>query len=293
MKVSIITPAFNQAAFLEETIISVLNQDYPDIEYIVINDGSTDDTSKLMERYEKHLHYLHHDNIGESRTVNKGYRLSSGDIVGVVNADDPLYTKDAISRIVECFQTHSNALAVYPDWVSINEHGQLIDTVSQPLFTISNMLLNSNITLGPGMFIKQLALEKVGYRNESLKYTGDLDMSFRLALAGELAHVPQLLATHRVHSNAASATGQGEVMAREVFNLAKSSVNSHLLSTELLHNRPRILANFCINAANFCGSHWILISLYIGKAVYLSPVYSLQRLALSIMRRSLRLIGLS
>lgn len=81
------------------------------------------------------------------------------------------------------------------------------------------MLATFDVTLGPGMFIKKSVLEAVGWRNEALKYTGDLDLSFRLAMEGELMHVPLVLATHRVHAMAASSTDQGEHMASEVLSI--------------------------------------------------------------------------
>ena len=282
MKVSVITPAYNQANFIEETIVSILEQDYPDIEYIVFDDGSTDITFELLQRYQGRLRYIRHDNIGESKTVNNGYYLCHGEIVGVVNSDDPLYSKDAISKIVSSFQEHPNALAVYPDWVSIDEYGQVIRQFSQPLFDISRLLLGSNSTLGPGMFIKRTALEKIGYRNEILKYTGDMDISFRLALCGELVHISEFLATHRVHLNAASTTSQGEVMANEVFNLGKSSIDSPFFPVALYDKRNEILANFCTIAFSFCGNNWLLKCNYLYRAFKFCPVFFFRWLILRI-----------
>src|SRR3569832_673047 len=92
MKVSIITPAYNQACILEETIKNVLDQDYPEIEYIVLDDGSTDNTAEVIFPFLDKLSYIRHENIGESRTVNKGYAMCKGDVIGVVNSDDPLFT---------------------------------------------------------------------------------------------------------------------------------------------------------------------------------------------------------
>lgn len=268
MKVSIITPAYNQAQFIEETIHSVLNQDYPDIEYIVLDDGSNDGTDQILMSYTDRLKYVHHENIGESKTVNKGYHLCSGDIIGIVNSDDPLFTNDAVSRIVECFQNNSSALAVYPNWVSIDEEGNIINRIILPQYTIKNMLEEFNVALGPGMFIKSSALMKLGYRNESLKYTGDLDLSFRLALAGSLAHIPAFLATHRVHSRAASLTSQGSLMAKEVLRLATSSLESSMLPLSIIQKNRVILANAHLIASAYCGSNKLLQFKYIGKSIF-------------------------
>ncbi len=277
MKVSIITPAYNQANFLEETVRSVLNQDYPDIEYIVLDDGSTDNTAQIISPFLDRLTYVRHENIGESKTVNKGYGMCQGVVVGIVNSDDPLFTLDAVSRIVNCFKQNPEALAVYPDWVSIDETGRVIEDHKQPDFTIQNMLMEFNATLGPGMFIRRSALEKLGVRNETLKYTGDIDISFRLALAGKLAHEPQFLATHRIHSNAASTVAKGEIMAKEVLRLVELSLVSPLLPELLVRNYRKILANAYFSASRFCLKYSLLKWHYILRALFLGPDVILAR----------------
>jgi glycosyltransferase involved in cell wall biosynthesis len=254
MKVSIITPVYNQGAFIQETIESVLGQDYPDIEYIVIDDGSKDETPKVISRYADRLTHIRHDNIGESRTVNKGYRMTTGDIVGVVNSDDPLFTSDAVSQIVACFKANPQALAVYPDWASIDESGKVLEEQRLPQYTIESMLTKFSVWLGPGMFIKRDVLAALGYRNESVRYTGDLDLSFRIALEGSLAHLPHVVATHRVHAAAASSAATGERMAGELVEMAVRALDSDRLPPALRRRRIEILALANWVAASHCGS---------------------------------------
>src|SRR5439155_19151445 len=107
--VSIVTPAYNQAEYLPETIESVLAQDYPNIEYIVLDDGSTDDTSKVLERYTGRLRWERHENIGQSRSLNKGWSMSRGDLLGYISSDDRL-KKDCISRLVAALQAQREAV---------------------------------------------------------------------------------------------------------------------------------------------------------------------------------------
>jgi glycosyltransferase involved in cell wall biosynthesis len=275
MKVSIITPVYNQAKFIEETVNSVLGQDYYNIEYIVIDDGSNDGTDKILMSYIDRLKYVRHENMGENKTVNKGYHLCSGDVIGVVNSDDPLLGHDAVSRIVECFENNSYALAVYPDWVSIDEWGNVLNQFALPQYDIKNMLEDFNVALGPGVFIKSNALMMVGYRNESLKYTGDLDLSFRLALVGHLAHIPAFLATHRIHSTAASSTAQGSVMAEEVVRLAKVTLDSPILPPFSFQQKRKILAqvNFIASSSCYCGTRKDLKLKYVCKSIFLYPTF--------------------
>lgn len=266
MKVSIITPVYNQAKFIQETIESVLKQDYPEIEYIVLDDGSKDETPAIVGRYADRLIHVRHDNIGESRTVNKGYRMCTGDIVGVVNSDDPLFTLDAVSKVAECFKSRPNASAVYPDWASIDENGAVIQEFRLPQYTIDGMLTEFNVCLGPGMFIRRDLLAAMGYRNESVRYTGDLDLSFRLALAGELAHLPSVIATHRVHPAAASSAATGETMARELVDMAQRTLDSPLLPKKLRSQRAGILAFVNQVASNYCGTDEAAKAAFIRKA---------------------------
>ena len=266
MKVSIITPVYNQAKFIQETIESILKQDYPEIEYIVLDDGSKDETPAVVSKYADRLIHVWHDNIGESRTVNKGYRMCTGDIVGVVNSDDPLFTQDAVSKVVECFKSRPNASAVYPDWASIDENGALIEEFRLPQYTLDVMLTEFNVSLGPGMFIRRDLLTAMGYRNELLRYTGDLDLSFRLALAGELAHLPSVIATHRVHPAAASSAATGQTMAKELVDMAQRILDSPLLPKRLLGRKASILAFVNQVASNFCGADEVAKAQFIRKA---------------------------
>ena len=271
MKVSIITPVYNQAQFIGETIRSVLNQDYPNIEYIVLDDGSTDKTPEAIKPYLDQLEYVRHDNIGESRTVNKGYRQCTGDIVGVVNSDDPLFTPDAVTRIVSCFRDHPDTLAVYPDWVSIDASGNVLDRLEVPQYSIETMLREFEVRLGPGMFIKRTALESVGYRNESIRYTGDLDISFRLALLGHITHIQGFLATHRVHGQAASSVGKGDVMASEVVRLSQMALESPLLPQSLMGEERKILGYAYLVSACFTKKYGFGYFKKIAAALVVDP----------------------
>lgn len=124
--VSIITPSFNQALFLEQTIRSVLQQSYPHIEYIIIDGGSTDGSVDIIKRYQQHLAYWVSENDnGQTDAVNKGIAKCSGEIIAYINSDD-LYEKDAVQHIVDVYLSNSSAAVYYGKCATIDEQGHML-----------------------------------------------------------------------------------------------------------------------------------------------------------------------
>lgn len=216
--VTIITPAYNRASFLDETIISILNQDYPYLEYIVLDDGSTDNTLEIIRKYDDKLLFGTHNNIGETRTVNKGFTMAHGDIIGVVNSDDPLLP-GAVAKIVDKFIEDRELLVVYPDWDMIDVDGKLIQTIRTHDYDYINMLRWHHCVPGPGAFFRREVVEKTKGRNTQFRYVADFDFWLRAGLLGPFARLPERLATFRVHSDSASVSQQGAEMAEEHINL--------------------------------------------------------------------------
>lgn len=265
--VSIIIPAYNQAAFLAETIESVLAQGYAQTEIIVLDDGSTDGTPAVIAAFQDRVTAYRHDNIGENPTVNRGLELAQGDILCIVNADDPLLP-GAIEAGVAALEGDSRALAAYPDWVEIDPHGQVTRLLRLPDYDLAGMLLGFNVAVGPGVFLRREALDQVGKRNTELRYTGDLDYWFRVALVGGLRHIPAVLATHRVHPQAASSAAQGKLMADEVLRLVKVTLRNSSFPGELRRHRFQMLRQAHAAAAHYCGDDSAARSHYLWRAAW-------------------------
>ncbi len=264
--VTVITPTYNRATFLDETIASVLDQDYEAIEYIIIDDGSTDESQQVLDKYQGNpkVTICAHENIGETRTVNKGFAMAKGDIVVVVNSDDPLLP-GAISEAVRFMKCHPEVLAAYPDWIEIGPDGGEIARMRLPYYDIDTMLMKWNVAMGPGTFIRREAFDRIGLRDAGLKYTGDLDFWFRLARVAPLGHIGEFLATHRSHPGAATVSGRGHRMAEEIVRLASEAYASGDLPAGLCQRRRRAfcLAHYaaarqCGNEARVCIRHWAL-----------------------------------
>lgn len=250
--VSVITPAYNRASFLDETIMSVLDQDYPCFEYIILDDGSTDNTQDVLSKYGNRVRIEVHANMGETETVNKGFMLAKGEIIVVVNSDDPLL-QGAISSAVDVMQSNPDALVAYADWNEIGVRSELIKQMFLPEYNLLLMLTKFNVAMGPGAFIRRDAIEKYGGRDDQFIYVGDLEFWFRLAMKGRFAHISKVLATHRVHPGSLSASGKGELMADELIRLVKKVYRSKDLSPELLKLKSKILGNVHFEAVSYCG----------------------------------------
>lgn len=216
--VSIITPIYNRADLIEETILSVLDQDYPNIEYIVLDDGSTDKTLEVVKKYENRIILKNHKNMGETRTVNKGFSMARGEIVCVVSSDDPLLPK-AVSTAVGFLNKNRDVIIAYPDWDMIDENAKKIDHIKTFQYSYADMLRWHHCFPGPGTFIRKSVIEDLKGRDPQFKYVGDLDFWLRAGLIGNFARIPKTLATFRVHSDSASMSAKGRAMAVEHIKL--------------------------------------------------------------------------
>ena len=276
--ISVITPTYNRAGFLPETIESVLNQTYKNIEYIIVDDGSTDNTKEVVEPYlqDKRVKYYKHDNIGESKTTNKGYSFSNGELTIVVNSDDPLYETDYFEKAVKTFEENPDILAVYPNWVNTDINSNVISKVDVPQFDLLSMLLSSNVTLGPGMIIKKSALADIGFRNENIKYTGDLTISFKLAGMGKILHIDCYGVTHRNHAGCAqNDPAKQKEIANELLDLYLKIFNESPkdIPVEIKKNMLKILENACYVYKAYSDEKIVLTKLLAYRLIYINPFY--------------------
>jgi glycosyltransferase involved in cell wall biosynthesis len=219
--ITVITPTYNRAELLPETIRSILAQTYANFEYFIIDDGSTDNTEDIVKPFlnDNRVKYYRHDNMGESKTTNRGYGLANGELSIVINSDDPLFRNDYFDLAVNEFINEPDILAVYCDWVSIDINSTEITKVHVLDFDLITMATSSELCLGPGMMIKLDILKRIGFRNEKIKYTGDLDISFKLARLGKIKHIKVFGATHRDHPGNAAKSPCKEEIAKELLNL--------------------------------------------------------------------------
>src|SRR5258707_2297565 len=217
--VSIITPTYNRASYLQETIESLLHQTYHNIEYIVLDDGSTDNSQEILAKYNDRLTWATQPNMGEQRTVNNSWSKASGEFVMVVNSDDLIFPS-LVDNAVAVMQAHPEVLVVYPDWYSIDEKSAII---REHRIRDYNYLEQVGLWLcyvGPGALMRRAALQIVPERTTKYRYVSDYDYWLRLGLHGSVIHLAQSLATHRTHDDSAGIS-QVKLACNELIDLTK------------------------------------------------------------------------
>lgn len=207
-KITAITPTYNRADFIKETMQSILDQNYNDYKYIIIDDGSKDNTTKVVYDFikdKKNWFYLYQDNKGEPETVNRGWSLCNSEYFVQVNSDD-LALPNLFSEMVTVIDKNPKCILAYPDFYIIDRNGKIIDDeVNSDFDFLKDLSMFSCYPACPGAFIRKSALKNWGkIRNSSYKYISDVDMIWRMALCGDFTHVPSYLASWRSHEQGIS-----------------------------------------------------------------------------------------
>ena len=225
MKVSIVTPSYNQGSFLAQTIESVLAQDYPEIEYVVVDSRSTDNSLEVARRYERDLDALIvQEDAGQVAAINEGFAHTEGALLGWLNSDDVLLP-GAVSSVVEELERDPDALLVYGDNVFIDERGNRLpqETASArgaPFDPVTMVRRSKNWIPQPGSLFRRRALD-VAPLDAQGYYFFDFEFAIRLSAAGGVKYVPTLLAEYRLHAGSKT-MGDPMRRARDFVRLAES-----------------------------------------------------------------------
>jgi len=201
--VTIVTPAFNQGEYLARTIESVLAQDYPSIEYIILDDGSTDSTRDVMAHYKDRVRCERHDNMGQALTLNKGWGMASGELIGYLSSDDCL-KPNAISILVSEMVRNAEADLVYCDYELIDSDGKILREITTEDFDRDRMRVDLVCQPGPGALFRRKIFEKHGGWSPNLRQVPDFEYWLRISKDGKFVRVPERLAQYRVHNKSAS-----------------------------------------------------------------------------------------
>jgi glycosyltransferase involved in cell wall biosynthesis len=240
-RISIVTPSYNQGEYIAETIDSVLNQDYPDLEYLVMDGGSTDGTLDVLRRYDGRLQWTSEEDRGQSHAINKGFRRATGEVLAFLNSDD-LYEPGALRKVGDFFASHPQAAWLTGRCRNVDHAGR---EIRRPVTFYKNLWLRlrsyaalqiTDYVSQPATFWRRAVIDKVGLFDEGLHYAMDYDYSLRVGRHFRLWVLPEYLAAFRIHpSSKAGASASAQFDAD--LDIARRHVTSPVrLGLHAVHN---------------------------------------------------------
>ena len=238
--VSVVTPSLNQGRFLEQAIASVLEQDYPRIEHVVVDGGSTDETIEIL-RAQAHLRWVSEPDAGQASAINKGFRMAEGTIFGWLNADD-FYLPGAVSAAVQALRADDRAF-VHGGWLQVAEDGTVMREVKVVPFDYHLELEHRNAVCQPGSFFTSEAYWAVGGVDESYQFAMDYELWLKLGERFPVGQVDRPQAAYRYHETSKS-TAQYAAFGPETLRASRSHGGRYLspmyLDYYLPHEHPAL-----------------------------------------------------
>ena len=213
--VSIVTPSFQQGEFIEDTILSVKNQTYPNIEHLIIDGGSTDGTVELLKRYESsyRMSWLSEPDDGQSDAINKGFARTTGQIVGWLNSDDVYFEERVVEDVVKEFAS-SGADVIYGNDALIGQRGEILRIRILPKFSYGRLLRYGGISQ-PAVFIRRSVIAQQQLRKD-LAFAMDTELWLRLGKKHRFRHLNRVLAGNRIHAQRKMIAHMGEAYSERL-----------------------------------------------------------------------------
>ena len=238
--VSIITPSLNQATYIQETIQSVLTQNYPNIEYIVMDGRSTDGTVDILKKYQSNIQWVSNKDGGQADAINKGISLSHGEILCYLNSDDYLLP-GAVSKIVEIFVQNPREEWVTGDYIIVNNQGKYIQCFvswyKRILRTLHIPLSLTNSIIQPSTFWRRDLVKRVGKFDATLRYAFDYDYWMRLTMIYAPMVIGDKLSAFRIHKKSKGSVLYKRQFEEEVHVLHRYTKNKIMIKLHEAHNR--------------------------------------------------------
>lgn len=274
--VSIVTPTYNQAEYLAETIDSVLAQDYQNIEYIVLDDGSTDHTRDVLRKYDGKLRWESHENMGQAKTLNKGWSISSGEIIAYLSSDDCLQ-KNAVSEAIKAFSENPDIIVTYSDYYLINNRSDIIREFHAPDYDRHALIEDLICQPGPGAFFRRKIFSELGGWHPEFRQIPDFEFWLRASQYGDFLRLKKPLAYSRIHESSLSFAKTNIDRAEEPVKLIKGFWLEY--STKLTYfNKNHSIANAYLMAARM---HLISGRFAIGLIGIFKSVFNRPKLILT------------
>jgi glycosyltransferase involved in cell wall biosynthesis len=247
--VSIIIPSFNQGKYIEKCIASILNQSYKNIEIIIIDGGSTDETISIIEKYSSFIYYWQSkkDN-GQSDAINQGFLLARGKYVGWINSDDELLP-DCIQNSIDVLDNREDIILTYGSIIKVDENDNTLSISHYPDFNLVDIIKYAGYISQPGNIIRRSSLKTIGLLDESLHFQMDLDLWIRLSFVGKLENLHIPLAKFRIH-NASKTSIKKYIAAHDILYIYSKLYSRQDLPIELLGIKKEAYCNAYLYCAN-------------------------------------------
>ena len=224
--ISVITPSYNQGLFIEQTIESVLLQNYPAFEHIIIDGGSTDETVPILKRH-PHLNWVSEKDSGQSEALNKGFKKARGEIIAWINSDD-WYEPGSFFVVADFFLRNPNKNVVMGDCLLVDSSGQTMRKVINSERGFKDILrfwVPYSIPTQPAVFFRRSLLSEFGEVDESLYYAMDFDLWLRFGSRYRFHHIDRVVANYRFHASAKGGDQNFEKFIPECTAVFKRYVN--------------------------------------------------------------------
>ena len=252
--VSIVLTTYNRASLLQLALDSTLAQDYRDLEVLVMNDGSTDETDEVLAAYARRLpperfRFESGTNMGQARTLNRGYEIARGELLGYLS-DDDVIAPGLVSALVGALAERPEASAAYPAYRLIDAQGSVVDTWLPFRYTPTAALTRHDTIIGPGGLARRTALEASGGWDPSYRWMGDLIMWMGVGRAGPVVRVAEPLASWRKHPEGATST-TGIERAAEHLRVFEHGLKLDPATAADPTLRAEALRNACVTATYF------------------------------------------
>ena len=207
-KLTVVTPSYNQVQYLERTILSVLNQQYPNLEYFIIDGGSTDGSVDIIKKYEPYLAgWVSEKDRGQTDAINKGFRRATGDYVAFQNSDD-VFAPDAFARVAEAWRKAPATDVFFGDMYKTDEADVILEELRAPDFCVECQIYEGMQVFNQSLFIRRERLEQVGLLDESLRFVIDYEIVARMGVQPgiQFRHVAGFWGGFREQPDAKSST---------------------------------------------------------------------------------------
>ena len=269
--VTIVTSTYRHEQYLRRTIDSVLNQDYPNIEYIVINDGSPDGTEEILKSYGDRIHWETQKNMGEVPTLNRAIAMSKGELIGKLSSDDYFYPS-CISKIVQRFINDPQLMVVYTDFDIIDENDNFIQTIIKPDFDDLQAVRDHLCLPGTGTLFRKELFNELGGFYAGFRILFDMDFWWRASLLGKIVRLPEVLSAFRLHGASQSGQGGGR-MAEETMQFMQRFYSISGLPARFMKIKNIAFSNAYYTAAMqaYLGKDRRLYTRYLLRSCLYSP----------------------